>query len=78
MNALITYNRLQFCNAPCNNIYKREGIMGHHNIRHTPQQNGVAKWMNQTPIECATCMDYFLIYRRNYGQSSQCCMLSGE
>ena len=38
----------QFC--------KNEGIMRHHTIRHTPQQNGVAERMNMTLFERAQCM----------------------
>ncbi|GJT48324.1 retrovirus-related pol polyprotein from transposon TNT 1-94 [Tanacetum coccineum] len=39
---------LEFCNAPFDNFYKKEGIVRHRTVRHTPQQNGVAEWMNQT------------------------------
>nr|GEV48213.1 putative polyprotein [Tanacetum cinerariifolium] len=39
---------LEFCNTPFDNFCKIEGIVRHHTVRHTPQQNGVAERMNQT------------------------------
>ena len=49
-------NRLESCNAPFDEFCKKEGIVRHHTIHHAPQQNGVAKHMNQTLLQCARCM----------------------
>ncbi|RVW33033.1 Retrovirus-related Pol polyprotein from transposon TNT 1-94 [Vitis vinifera] len=35
---------------------RKEGIVRHRTVRHTPQQNGVAEWMNQTLVQRARCM----------------------
>ncbi|KAL6337934.1 hypothetical protein AAG906_005399 [Vitis piasezkii] len=35
---------------------KKEGIVRHRTVRHTPQQNGVAERMNQTLVQRARCM----------------------
>nr|GEU40920.1 retrotransposon protein, putative, Ty1-copia subclass [Tanacetum cinerariifolium] len=48
VKTLRTDNVLEFCNTPFDNFCKKEGIVRHHTVRHTPQQNGVAKRMNQT------------------------------
>ena len=32
-------NGLEFCNASFDELYKKEGIVRHHTIRHTPQHN---------------------------------------
>ncbi|GJR57072.1 retrovirus-related pol polyprotein from transposon TNT 1-94 [Tanacetum coccineum] len=45
-----TDNGLEFWNAPFDNFCKKEGIVRHNTLRHTPQQNGVAERMNQTLI----------------------------
>ena len=37
-------------------LYARKGIVRHHTVRHTPQQNGVAKHMNRTLMEKVICM----------------------
>nr|GEY40604.1 retrovirus-related Pol polyprotein from transposon TNT 1-94 [Tanacetum cinerariifolium] len=48
VKTLRTDNGLEFCNTPFDNFYKKEGIMRHHTVRHTLQQNGVVERMNQT------------------------------
>nr|GEV40152.1 retrovirus-related Pol polyprotein from transposon TNT 1-94 [Tanacetum cinerariifolium] len=48
VKTLRTDNGLEFCNTPFDNFCKKEGIVRHHTVRHTPQQNGVAERMNQT------------------------------
>ena len=35
---------------------KEEGIVRHNTVRHTPEQNSVAEWMNQTLLERARSM----------------------
>ncbi|RVW14253.1 Retrovirus-related Pol polyprotein from transposon TNT 1-94 [Vitis vinifera] len=35
---------------------RKEGIVRHRTVRHTPQQNGVAEQMNQTLVQRARCM----------------------
>ncbi|RVW32428.1 Retrovirus-related Pol polyprotein from transposon TNT 1-94 [Vitis vinifera] len=39
-----------------NGLEKKEGIVRHRTVRHTPQQNGVAERMNQTLVQRARCM----------------------
>ena len=51
-----TNNGLEFCYDELNVRCKLEGIVRHHTIRHTPQQNGVAEQMNRTLIEKVCCM----------------------
>ena len=53
---LRTDNGLEFCSKEFNNFYNEEGIARQHTIRHTPQQNEVAKRMNRTLLERARCM----------------------
>nr|GEW59706.1 retrotransposon protein, putative, Ty1-copia subclass [Tanacetum cinerariifolium] len=48
VKSLRTANGLEFCNAPFDNFYKKEGIVRNRVVRHTPHQNRVAKRMNQT------------------------------
>ena len=38
------------------NSAKNEGIVRHHTVRYTPQQNGVAERMNMTLLDRAWCM----------------------
>ncbi|GJZ93812.1 retrovirus-related pol polyprotein from transposon TNT 1-94 [Tanacetum coccineum] len=59
VKTLRTDNGLEFCNAPFDNFCKKEGIVRHRTIRHTPQQNGVAERMNQTLMARARCMRIF-------------------
>lgn len=53
---LRTDNGLEFCNSAFENFCKKEGIVRHHTVVATPQQNGVAERMNRTLIEKARCM----------------------
>ncbi|WVZ69502.1 hypothetical protein U9M48_018276 [Paspalum notatum var. saurae] len=39
-----------------NKGYRKEGIVRHHTIPHTPQQNGVTERMNRTIVSKARCM----------------------
>ncbi len=56
VKTLRTDNGLEFCNTPFDEFCKKEGIVRHHTVRHTPQQNGVAERMNQTLLQRARCM----------------------
>ena len=49
-------NGLEFCNTQFNDFCKKEVIVRHRIVRHTPQQNGVAEHMNQTLLQHARCM----------------------
>ena len=53
---LRTDNGLEFCSSEFDEFCRSEGIVRHHTVRHTPQQNGVAERMNQTLLERARCM----------------------
>ena len=53
---LITNNGGEFCNDQFLKLCQDEGIVHHFTIRDTPQQNGVAKRMNQTLLEKVRCM----------------------
>lgn len=53
---LRTDNGLEFCLGEFDKFCKNEGIMRHHTVRHTPQQNRVAEHMNITLLERARCM----------------------
>ncbi|KAJ4723126.1 Retrovirus-related Pol polyprotein from transposon TNT 1-94 [Melia azedarach] len=53
---LRTDNGLEFCWFEFDEFCKNEGIVRHHTVRDTPQQNGVAERMNQTLLEKARCM----------------------
>ena len=53
---LRTDNGDEFCSDAFNDYYREEGIVRHHTIPYTPQQNGVAKRMNRTIISRAHCM----------------------
>ena len=56
VKTLRTDNGLEFCNTEFDDYYKEVGIVRHLTVRHTPQQNGVAEWMNQTLLQRARCM----------------------
>ena len=43
VKCLHTDNGLDFCSDKFNALCKSEGIVRHHTIRHTSQQNGVAE-----------------------------------
>ncbi|XXG58369.1 hypothetical protein AAC387_Pa04g0693 [Persea americana] len=53
---LRTDNGLEFCNSAFNEFCKNEGIVRHRTVRNTPQQNGVAEWMNRTILEKTRCI----------------------
>lgn len=53
---LRTDNGLEFCSKEFDRFCKDEGIARHHTVRHTPQQNGVAKRMNKTLLERVRCV----------------------
>ncbi|KAL6322790.1 hypothetical protein AAG906_019059 [Vitis piasezkii] len=53
---LKTNNGMEFCGKEFNEFSKNEGIVRHHTILNTPQQNGVAKRMNRILLEKARCM----------------------
>ena len=53
---LCTDNGGEFCSDAFNNYCRQEGIVRHHTIPYTPQQNGVAERMNRTIISRARCM----------------------
>ncbi|OMO73383.1 Integrase, catalytic core [Corchorus capsularis] len=56
IKTLRTDNGLEFCGQGFNEFCKKEGIVRHHTVRRTPQQNGVAERMNQTVLQRARCM----------------------
>jgi transposase InsO family protein len=47
---------MEFCSNEFNDYCSNEGIVRHHTIPYTPQQNGVAGRMNRTIISKARCM----------------------
>ena len=53
---LRTDNGMKFCEREFDEFCKNEGIVRHHTVRMTPQQNGVAERMNRTLLERARCM----------------------
>jgi transposase InsO family protein len=56
VKTLRTNNGLEFCWSEFNEFCQTERISRHHTVRNTPQQNGVAKCMNQILLEKARCM----------------------
>jgi transposase InsO family protein len=56
VNVLRTDNGMEFCSNKFKFFCRKEGIVRHHTIPHTPQQNGVAERMNRTIISKARCM----------------------
>ena len=56
MKCLRIDNKLEFCSDEFNTLCKKEGIVRHHTICHTPQQNGVTERMNRTLMEKIRCM----------------------
>ena len=50
VKCLRTDNGLEFCSDEFNTLCKKEGIIRHCTVRHTPQQNGVAERMNRTSM----------------------------
>jgi transposase InsO family protein len=53
---LRTDNGGEFCSDAFDDYCRQEGIVRHHTIPYTPQQNGVAERMNRTIISRARCM----------------------
>jgi transposase InsO family protein len=53
---LCTDNGMEFCSNEFNDYCGNEGIVRHHTIPYTPQQNVVAEHMNGTIISKACCM----------------------
>ena len=47
---------LEFCFDEFNTLCKKEGIVRHRTVRHTPQHNGVAECMNKTLMKKVRCM----------------------
>ena len=45
---LKTDNGMELCNRQFNELCANEGIARHRTVRHTPQQNDIAKQMNKT------------------------------
>ena len=56
VKVLRTDNGGEFCSDAFDDYCRKEGIVRHHTIPHTPQQNGVAERMNRTIISKARCM----------------------
>jgi transposase InsO family protein len=56
LKVLRTDNAMEFCFTNFKSFYRKEGIIRHHTIPHTPQQIGVAERMNRTIIFKARCM----------------------
>jgi transposase InsO family protein len=53
---LRTDNGMESCSNEFKFFYRKKGIVRHHTILHTLQQNGVAERMNKTIISKARCM----------------------
>ncbi|KAH9723371.1 retrovirus-related pol polyprotein from transposon TNT 1-94-like protein [Citrus sinensis] len=53
---LRTDNGLEYCSKEFDEFCKEKGIARHKTVRHTPQQNGLAKRMNRTLVEKVRCM----------------------
>nr|GEX09667.1 hypothetical protein [Tanacetum cinerariifolium] len=53
---LRTDNGLEFCGESFNALCQKYGIVRHHKLVRTPQQNGVAERMNRTIMEKVRCM----------------------
>jgi transposase InsO family protein len=47
---------MEFCSNEFKFFCRKEGIVRHHTISHTPQQNGVVERINRTIISKARCM----------------------
>lgn len=56
VKTLRTDNGGEFCSKEFDEFCKAEGIVRHHTVPRTPQQNGVAERMNRTLLERARCM----------------------
>lgn len=49
-------NGREYLSTEMKRHFEEKGIQWEFTIRHTPQQNGVAEWMNRTILEKARCM----------------------
>ena len=56
IKCLYTDNGLEFCSDEFDALCRSEGIVRHHTVVGTPQQNGVAERMNKTIMEKVRCM----------------------
>ena len=52
----MTDNGLEFCNKDFDDFCTKHGIVRHKTVRHTPQQNELAKRMNMALIDKVMCM----------------------
>ena len=55
MKCLCTDNGLEFCSDEFNTLYKKEGIVRHCKICHTPQHNDVVERINRILMEKVRC-----------------------
>jgi hypothetical protein len=56
VKVLRTDNGMEFCSNEFKFFCRKEGIVRHHTIPHTPQQNGIVERMNMTIVSKARCM----------------------
>jgi transposase InsO family protein len=56
LKVLRTDNGMEFCSTDFKFFCKKECIIRHHTVPHTPQQNGVVERMNRIIISKAHCM----------------------
>ena len=56
MKCLRTDNGLEFCSDEFNTLCKKEGIVRHRTVHHTPQHNGIVERMKRTLMEKVRCM----------------------
>uniref|UniRef100_A0ACD5WKD8 Uncharacterized protein n=1 Tax=Avena sativa TaxID=4498 RepID=A0ACD5WKD8_AVESA len=56
VKVLRTDNGMEFCSNEFEEFCSNDGMIRHHTIPYTPQQNGVAEHMNRTIISRARCM----------------------
>ena len=56
VKCLHTNNGLEFYSNDFNTLCKKEGIVRHCTVCHTPQHNGVAERMNRTLMEKVRCI----------------------
>ena len=56
VKCLCTDNGLKFCYDEFNTLCKKEGIVRHRIVLHTPQHNDVVEHMDRTLMEKVRCM----------------------
>ena len=56
VKCLRTDNGLEFCYDEFNTLCKKEGIVRHRIVYHTPQHNGIVERMKRTLMEKVRCM----------------------